>query len=119
MRRSQGERFMSLEERLAELRASSLHDVRGIWADLFGRAPPSVSKLLLMHSIAYRMQEELFGGLPNRQIAQLHRSAARFRRTGTASIPDPVRITPGTHLVREWHGKTHHVSVEADCYIFN
>ncbi|MEZ5879425.1 MAG: DUF2924 domain-containing protein [Nitratireductor sp.] len=36
----------------------------------------------------------------------------------TLSSPAPMSLTPGSRLVREWHGKAHHVDVIEEGFVF-
>jgi hypothetical protein len=105
---------VSLPSRLAELEALPLREIRKMWSGMFGDSPPAVGKELLTLSIGYEMQVTFHGGIPPAQQRRLDRLVSAFGRTGTHSFPDPVRLPPGTHLLREWHGRTYHVTVVAD-----
>ena len=43
------------------------------------------------------------------------RRSSKGRQTVSSSMP---RSPPGTRLVREWHGRTHHVDVIEDGFVF-
>jgi hypothetical protein len=78
------------------------------WRDLYGAAPPPrTSRSLLMRAVAYKMQEQVYGGLP---------ASIRRRLVGEAGPSSPRRpprqASPGTVLLREWWGKTHRVTIE-------
>jgi len=77
------------------------------WRALYGVEPPvSISRPLLLHSIAYRMQEKM-GGLksPTRRFLE------QFAINGKATALPTPNIKPGTRLLREWHGVVHEVTV--------
>jgi hypothetical protein len=81
------------------------------FADLFGRAAPKgMSRPLLLHIVAYRIQEDAGGG-PNRDLRQrLARLAKELQNNGTVSTAPKPEIKPGTRLLREWRGTTHTVT---------
>jgi Protein of unknown function (DUF2924) len=105
-----------LDKRLAALGGLGLDQLRGEWRRLHRAAPPArLSRDLLLRSIAHRLQEDAFGGLgpaARRRLAGLARGVAAQGKPTPA--PAPVRLKPGTTLVREWHGRTHTVVVLAD-----
>ena len=106
----------ALDERLAALGGLGLDQLRAEWRRLHRAAPPvRLSRDLLLRSIAHRLQEDAFGGLgpaARRRLAGLARGVAAQGKPTPA--PAPVRLKPGTTLVREWHGRTHTVLVLAD-----
>ena len=98
-------------ERLADL---TLYDLREEWRRLYRMQPPSrLSRDLLTRGIAYRLQEQAFGGLPKSLLRRLKQASSKDAQDarGTAT---PLVIKPGTRLVREWRGVTHSVLVQAD-----
>lgn len=67
--------------------------------------PPRLSNSVLMLAIAYRWQEEIYGGLK-----------PEIRRYLLSSKPAaiPRRATAGTVLIREWQGREFTVIVHPD-----
>jgi hypothetical protein len=54
----------AIEAEIAHLRSLALDALRRRWRAMFGRTPPAgLSKDLLGRMIAWRMQEQAFGGL--------------------------------------------------------
>ncbi len=54
----------SVEERIARIGAMNIGELRQLWKVSYGSEPPeSFSKDLLARAIAYRLQEEAYGGL--------------------------------------------------------
>ena len=112
----------SLAKRLAELETMNTAALQVEWRRLFRSQPPSLSRDLLMRAIGYRYQEIAFGGLSKAAARKLRTlaDAAKAANTVTAASPAgdnrqvPVARTvlmPGARLVREWHGRTHSVTV--------
>ena len=92
----------------------SLEKVRDEWRRLYRSKPPSISRDLLLRGIAYRRQELEHGGLGKATRRKLKTLAKTFRTTGRVG-PDPkLALKPGARLVREWHGRTHTVTVTED-----
>ena len=86
----------------------------GLWEKAHGRPPPKgLSRRLLEYSAAYRVQVKAFGGLKPMVRRKLRAGAASRKRT-SKSTPAQCRsraLSPGTRLVREWHGVPHTVEV--------
>jgi hypothetical protein len=69
---------------------------------------------LLIRGIGYRLQELRHGGLSKSTLRKLKTLAEMFRTEGRVA-PDPgLSLKPGARLVREWHGRTHTVTVTED-----
>jgi Protein of unknown function (DUF2924) len=90
-------------------------DLRNRYRELFRTEPPKAfGPDLLRRSIAHRIQERIYGGLPRttqRLLDQLVKAAAA-KPNGRLELPR--RIKPGSELVRTWNGKTYRVMVTAD-----
>jgi hypothetical protein len=85
-----------------------------LWRQLFLADPPdAIRKELLIQFLAYRLQEEEFGG----PIEVTHR---RLRELSSALEGDSAScgqtIKPGTRLVRQWKDQVHTVNVEEGSY---
>ena len=108
----------ALSDRLAVLPTLSLGDLRLEWRRLYRAEPPRLSRDIMMRAVGYRLQEIAHGGLSKVTQRRLMALAAEFETSGRiAPLPGP-RIKPGSHLVREWHGRTHTVCVTDDGFAF-
>ena len=98
----------AVEAEIARLRSLALDALRRRWRAVFGRTPPAgLSKDLLGRMIAWRLQEQAFGGLDRESLMFLEGLA---RHGGS-----PRRqLKPGTVLVRDYQGQRHIVTVAAD-----
>ena len=84
------------------------------WMDVFAAPMPEVAPSLLRRALAYERQERKFGGLPVVLRKQLE---AAFGET--AGMPEPpLKLKPGTRLMREWNGTMYSVLVTADGFDF-
>jgi hypothetical protein len=101
--------------RLAEL---PLEELRNEWARRFGAPAPNLSLELLRLGIGFKLQEEKLGGV-NRATRTLLRHVAARAWEGGAAKPLPRKLTPGTRLVRDWHGKGHTVMVRTDGFEYD
>jgi hypothetical protein len=91
---------------LAVSTGASLDALRREWRRLYCGEPPRISRDLLIRGIGYRLQEST-----RRKLKTL---AKMFETTGRVA-PDPgLSLKPGARLVREWHGRTHTVTVNED-----
>ena len=96
------------------LDGASLDELRREWRRLYHSEPPRVSRDLLARGIGYRIQELQLGGLGKTTRRKLKTLAKMFRTDGRVA-PDPgLSLKPGARLVREWHGRTHTVTVTED-----
>ena len=103
---------MDLSARIADLEALDTPALRRRWREVIGADPPAFSRAeLLRLGIAYRLQEQAFGGLPAAVQRQLARLALQHRRNPGAAATAPARLKPGTRLVRRWGGTVHQVTV--------
>lgn len=108
-----------LKAELDRLPTTPIADLRKRYRELFQSEPPKAfGPDLLRRSIAHRIQERAFGGLPGstrRLLDQLVKSAIA-KPNGRLQLPR--RIKPGSELVRTWKGKTHRVMVLADGFAY-
>ena len=96
------------------LDGASLDELRREWRRLYHSEPPRISRELLVRGIGYRIQELQHGGLGKTTRRKLKTLAKMFRTDGRVA-PDPgLSLKPGARLVREWHGRTHTVTVTED-----
>lgn len=95
-----------LEARLERLAALPRLKLLDEFRDVYGKDPPlRMSNHILALAVAYRLQEQAYGGLKP--------EIRRLLLSGT--IAAPIRpASPGTVLIREWHGVQHTVTVFPD-----
>jgi hypothetical protein len=117
MKRAQTEEAADAEvdAELDRLPKMPIADLRKRYRELFRTEPPKAfGPDLLRRSIAHRIQERAYGGLPKttqRLLDQLVKAAAA-KPNGRLELPR--RIKPGSELVRTWNGRTYRVMVMAD-----
>jgi hypothetical protein len=102
----------AIPQRLAFLKSCSIAELKQQWQALYHSEPPHrISRELLTRAVAYRIQEQVYGGLKpstRRLLLRLANDARSGRQLKTA----PAAVAqPGTVLMREWHGVTHEVRV--------
>jgi hypothetical protein len=105
----------AVEAELDRLPTTPIADLRKRYRELFRTEPPKAfGPDLLRRSIAHRIQEKAYGGLPSstrRLLDQLVKTAIA-KPNGRLELPR--RIKPGSELVRTWKRKTYRIMVMAD-----
>jgi len=94
-------------DRLAEM---PIKELKLEWARRIAGPAPNLSPDLLRMGIAYRLQEQNLGGV-KRSTKSLLRQLAERASDGHDNNAMPRKLTPGTRLVRDWHGVGHTVTV--------
>ncbi|GAB5506418.1 MAG: hypothetical protein Rhirs2KO_15810 [Rhizobiaceae bacterium] len=82
------------------------------WLSQFGHPPPKhVSVQFMRKALAYEIQVKHFGGHSKavRRTLQVALKDSATARAGVSSKPALLRR--GTHLVREWNGRSYQVEV--------
>jgi Protein of unknown function (DUF2924) len=106
----------SLADELTELRGLDPAALKQRWQVLYRtEAPVRIGQILLLQAVAYRLQEKALGGLKPSTRRLLERTAEDSFHRRTPSEAPATRVTPGSVLIREWHGISHRVTVLADC----
>jgi len=89
--------------------------LRAEWRRLYRANPPKkVTRNLLLLAVAWKIQEQAFGGLGTAMRRRLADLAETLDRGGDVTRSRVAHLRPGAKLVREWHGKTHTVIVCED-----
>ncbi len=123
-----------VEREIAALDALETKALKAMWATLYQRDPPSrIRAGLLRLGIAYRLQEQAFGGLKPQTVRLLRKLATQLRSERAASqgrgetdirpsarptVSQSFALTPGTRLMREWNGTTEIVDVVAEGFVW-
>lgn len=97
---------MNVVDSLAELAAMDRPQLVERWEAAFDQPAPRHAQVgLLRGALAWRIQMEAIAGTgrADRLVRSLRRS--------TAGAAPAVTLAPGTRLLREWQGQTHHVTV--------
>ena len=103
------------KEALSRLPTLDIAELRQQWRGFYKtRAPPNLSRELLVRAVAHRMQELAVGSLRAEPRRRLLRIAQQFKQTGEATIRARPELKPGTRLMREWQGRTYDVLVLDD-----
>ena len=110
-----------IEADVAELAALSRGDLAERWRNRFGHEPPrGCGRTFLELAEAYALQAATFGFMKPSLQRQLEGEAQSAGKCGSGrKSKDVTHLTPGTRLVREWNGRTHHVDVIANGFVWN
>ena len=82
------------------------------WRDVFGRPPPKyLSPQFIKRVLIWELQNQMLGGVPAKTKRRLKQIAA-----GNSG---PAIAKPGSHLVREWNGRTYQVEVVDGGYVMD
>jgi hypothetical protein len=105
----------AIEAEVDQIRSLGIDDLRTRWRLMFGTSTPeTLTKDLIARIIAYRIQEQAFGGLEPALAKMLERLAEGKK-------PDELkrRLKPGTVLVREYDERRHTVTVAANGFVWD
>lgn len=102
----------SVEDRIKLLPAQSRLALLALWKELFGApAPAGLRRELLVKFLAYRIQEQAYGGLSQATRKRLKDLARRIEQDPQIELSAAPQIKIGTRLIREWQGKPHCVTI--------
>lgn len=106
-------------ESLQSLARLAPSELRALWRQWFDRPPPArLRQALLVRALAYRLQERQQGGLRAATRKQLRVLAELGKTTSIPKAVEPPRLTPGTHVIREWKNELHQVTVEIAGFVY-
>lgn len=105
---------LAIERELDRIRSLGLKELRLEWQRLYRSEPPKISRDLLVLALGYKLQEIQHGGLGKSTRRKLQTIAKGLQETGRVGPTPSLSLKPGARLVREWHGRTHTVTVTED-----
>src|SRR5437016_12966893 len=104
-----------VEAEVDRLPTMPIAGLRNRYCELFRTEPPKAfGPDLLRRSIAHRIQEKAYGGLPASTRRLLDRLVKTAMAKPNGRLELPRRIKPGSELVRTWKRKTYRVMVMAN-----
>lgn len=93
--------------------------LRRLWEQAHGVPPPKgLGRELVGRGISWKAQEKAHGGFPPALKRELARLADQLDRSGDLDVERQLSLKAGTRLVREWNGRTLHVAVLEDGFLF-
>jgi hypothetical protein len=102
----------SVAARVATLPKLPMKDLWALWDRYFPRRPNHHNRDYVQARVAYKLQEEAYGGLKATVQRQLLRIGEAQSKLGKK--PNEMRIAPGTVLLREYDNCEHRVTVRVD-----
>ena len=109
----------AIERELYRIKSLSLEELRLEWQRLYHGESPKISRDLLVLALGYKLQEVEHGGLGKSTRRRLQTMAKALRTTGRVGPTPDLSPKPGARLIREWHGRTHSVTVTEDGFEYN
>ena len=101
---------LSLE--IAALTDLTIDELKERWRSIYNCASPGrSSKKLLIWALAYRLQEQVFGGLKPSVRTMLERVSANSSASPVPPWTPDTKASTGTVLIRDWRGQSHRVTV--------
>ena len=108
---------MELGEKLKTLAGMTKAEQLELWRELFAKsAPTRIRRELMTSMLAYRLQEQAYGGLSQQLRRRLDHIAGTLGKKEDHVIVNMARAKPGTRLIRSWQGKTYTVTIEESGY---
>jgi hypothetical protein len=104
-------RQQAVDRILEQLPTMKRAELLKLWRNLFDRTPgPALRRETLIPILAYRIQEQVFGGLRESTARKL-RELAEESAAGEMAVRNSLRPKVGIRYVREYNGKLHEVMV--------
>ena len=104
----------AIEGEINRLQSLETPQLRDEWKLLYHGDAPRLSRDLLVLALGYHLQELAQGGIGKATRRKLQTIAKSLRATGRVGSIPGLSLKPGARLVREWHGRTHTVTVTED-----
>jgi hypothetical protein len=119
--RTRGRRLPdTLAQQIEALPKMNRAQLRAKWREILRQpAPAHLRKQLLVPLLAYKLQEQAYGGLKPEVKRRLRELARQLEaRPGKALVSPALRLKPGTRLLRNWQGETRTVTVEEEGFAY-
>ncbi len=110
----------TVSARLHALEQMDYATLRSEWRRLYRSPPPKrVARNLLMLGVAWKIQEQAYGGQSAATKRRLADLAKAMEQDGDITRNRVARLKPGAKLVREWRGVAHTVIVLEEGFEWN
>lgn len=96
---------------IAALSSQPITELWLVWDKYFSRRPINPNRVFMESRIAYKIQEEAFGGLSKVTRDRLQAIGAKHSKIKLRARPRETHLAPGTVLLREWAEREHKVIV--------
>ena len=104
----------AVSARVADLANMKMSELWTLWDKYFPRRPDFPNRAHVQSRIAYKIQEEAYGGLAVETRRRLEAIGQRHSKIKLRARPRDINFAPGTVLLREWGDLEHKVAVTAD-----
>lgn len=104
----------SVAVQIANLACLPMSELWAMWDRYFPRRPDYPNRTHVESRLAYKLQEEAFGGLAPETRKRLEAIGAKHSKIKLRAKPREFDFAPGTVLLREWGDRDHRVKVTAD-----
>ncbi len=108
------EKQASVAARIAALSSLPIAELWPVWDRYFSSRPINPNRAFIESRIAYKLQEEAFGGLSHNTRQRLEAIGAKHSKIKLRARPRDINFAPGTVLLREWGEREHKVVVTAE-----
>lgn len=103
----------SVGARIAAMANMPMAELWVLWDRYFQRRPSHPNRVYVESRVAYKIQEEAFGGLSADTRRRLEAIGARHSKIKLRAKAQEHHFAPGTMLLREWGEREHRVTVNA------
>ena len=101
-----------IRSKLHELPRLPKPQLLALWQELFAKpAHPRLRHNLMIPILAYRLQENAYGGLKPFTYKRLQKLAAELEQNQKATLSLTPQLRPGAKLLRQFQGEMHQVLV--------
>ena len=101
-----------ISTKLQELPHLPKPELLALWQELFAKpAHPGLRRNLMIPVLAYRLQEQAYGGLKHSTRKRLQKLTAELEQNQKAPLALLPQLKAGTKLLRQWQGEMHEVLV--------
>ena len=104
----------TVARQIADLSQMSMAELWPLWDRYFPRRPDYPNRTHVESRIAYKLQEEAFGGLAPETKQRLEAIGAKHSKIKLRAKPREFNFAPGTVILREWGDRDHRVTVNAE-----
>lgn len=104
----------TVAKQIADLSQMSMADLWPLWDRYFKQRPQHPNRTHVESRIAYKLQEEAFGGLAPETRQRLEAIGAKHSKIKLRAKPREFHFAPGTVILREWGEREHRVTVNAE-----
>lgn len=106
---------LSVIKKVAKLQCMTLKELDVVWRSMFEHAPEITSRKYMIGKIAYKIQEQVYGGL-DAETENKIKACAKKNGSKPKKPADKRKFCPmiGTKIVKEYRDKIHEVVVVND-----